>query len=414
MTRKTNAGILVAVLIAGIFAIIPQTVSVDGQALIVVDDGVTDQDCLDQYNGGDPRDFATINDAIDDVGTLPGDTIIVCRGTYTEHVIIDVVDLTLLGFGCSETIIVSPGGTNGISILADSATIGHFEITGGINGIESSSIDSIDFTVIKHNCIHDNTADGIHFDEGSDNIIRNNDIFSNDDEGVFFGIFGSTSDRNWIGNNKVHDNGANGITMQDDSSTDNEINQNDVRDNGPSHWGIDVESDILVKKNKVISNRAGILARGDGNTFLHNTSGQNEQEGFRTLSTADMNTFTENTAKGNEQGFRDQGTMNTFVENVSRKNTIQGFLLEGTDGVFTENSARNNDGDGFEATAATSDNTLDSNRSNKNGDAVGEFGFDDDSVGGGTLGTANTYTGNKCNSNFAGGSDPSGLCTPQL
>jgi hypothetical protein len=127
-----------------------------------------------------------------------------------------------------------------------------------------------------------------------------------------------------------------------------------------------------------------------------------------------MNTFEKNTAKGNEQGFRDQGTMNTFIDNVSRKNTIQGFFVEGTDGVFTSNKVRNNAGDGFEATVASSGNTFDSNKSNQNGDAVGEFGYDDDSVGGGTLGTDNTYTGNKCNSNFDGGSDPSGLCTPQL
>jgi parallel beta-helix repeat protein len=413
MTRKTDASILVAILIAGIFAIGVQTPLIQGQGVtLVVDDDGLSQFCLDQYNGGLEADSSTINGAIDQAAE--GDTIIVCPGNYPENVVIDVEDLTLLGFGCGETVIVGDGTDDAVSVDADGATIGHFEITGGINGIGSDPAQSIDFAMVKHNCIHGNSADGINFFEGSDNIFRSNEVFENADEGIFVGDSTSTSDRNWIGNNNVHDNGANGITMQVTSSADNEINQNDIRDNGPTHWGIDVESDILVKKNKVISNRGGILAQGDRNTFLHNTSNENEQEGFRTLATASMNTFEKNTAKGNEQGFRDQGTMNTFIDNVSRKNTIQGFFVEGTDGVFTSNKVRNNAGDGFEATVASSGNTFDSNKSNQNGDAVGEFGYDDDSVGGGTLGTDNTYTGNKCNSNFDGGSDPSGLCTPQL
>ncbi|MBI3841261.1 MAG: hypothetical protein HY297_04840 [Thaumarchaeota archaeon] len=39
------------------------------------------------------------------------------------------------------------------------------------------------------------------------------------------------------------------------------------------------------------------------------------------------------------------------------------------------------------------------------------FGYFDDSIGGGTAGTANTYTGDKCNANGLGDSSPAGLCT---
>jgi hypothetical protein len=105
------------------------------------------------------------------------------------------------------------------------------------------------------------------------------------------------------------------------------------------------------------------------------------------------------------------GTDGVFTDNAARMNTLEGFLITGDDGVFDGNRARNNGDDGFEATVASSSNTFDSNRSNQNGDVMSEFGYNDDSVGGGTLGTDNTYSGNKCKNNSGGGSDPSGLCT---
>jgi len=66
-------------------------------------------------------------------------------------------------------------------------------------------------------------------------------------------------------------------------------------------------------------------------------------------------------------------------------------------------------GTGFHLSTSSDGNTLEDNDA-KNNDG---FGFKDLSSGGGTEGTANTYTDNKCVANGDGGSDPTGLCSPQ-
>jgi len=60
-------------------------------------------------------------------------------------------------------------------------------------------------------------------------------------------------------------------------------------------------------------------------------------------------------------------------------------------------------GIGFFLSSISDDNTLEDNVAKNNGD----LGFKD---GGGA---GNVYTDNKCVANGSGGSDPTGLCSPQ-
>jgi len=66
-------------------------------------------------------------------------------------------------------------------------------------------------------------------------------------------------------------------------------------------------------------------------------------------------------------------------------------------------------GNGFFLNSVSDGNTLEDNVAKNNDD----FGFVDASSDSGTSGTANTYTDNKCVANGDGGSDPTGLCSPQ-
>src|SRR5262245_291642 len=82
-----------------------------------------------------------------------------------------------------------------------------------------------------------------------------------------------------------------------------------------------------------------------------------------------------------------------------------GLRLAGTGNLASRNIAQRNGGHGLEIQGASA--TLDRNRAPNNGG----FGITDDSTGGGTSGTANTYVSNTCGrGNDAGISSPPGLC----
>jgi hypothetical protein len=63
----------------------------------------------------------------------------------------------------------------------------------------------------------------------------------------------------------------------------------------------------------------------------------------------------------------------------------------------------------FYLESASMGDTLTSNTADRNL----AYGYLDQSTGSGTKGTANTYMGNVCKSNRVGGSNPSGLGSPQ-
>ena len=78
-----------------------------------------------------------------------------------------------------------------------------------------------------------------------------------------------------------------------------------------------------------------------------------------------------------------------------------------------ENIAQENEENGF-SISDSSGNSLIDNISNSNGyGGSGGFGYFDDTVGEGTSGTDNAYSENNCETNSSGGSDPTGLCSPQ-
>ena len=102
---------------------------------------------------------------------------------------------------------------------------------------------------------------------------------------------------------------------------------------------------------------------------------------------------------------------NTVERNQANNNGAGGICLEGFGHTVSLNSAGGNgpggSGSGIFVHGATGGIAFDRNRSTNNS----EFGIEDESVGAGTGGTANTYTNNRCGTgNGTAPSSPAGLC----
>jgi hypothetical protein len=105
-------------------------------------------------------------------------------------------------------------------------------------------------------------------------------------------------------------------------------------------------------------------------------------------------------------GFQIQGAGAVVDRNRATSNGEAGLEIHGTGHTVTSNIARLNTGTGLEMVGTTG-SRFDRNRGENNRG----FGITDDSAGGGTAGTANTYTLNLCGSaNTLGASAPPGLC----
>jgi parallel beta-helix repeat protein len=196
-------------------------------------------------------------------------------------------------------------------------------------------------------------------------------------------------------------------------SGDSTIADNFVHDNLFAGIGPD-SSNCTITDNRAENNRWGFnLTEGSaGCHVVGNTAKHNRETGFLFDAGRD-HTVTANKAKengGHGFFFFDGSSGNTIGDNTAEKNAGDGFAFGlGTSGsssnnIVIHNTAEKNAGDGFAAGNASSSIRFEKNWAEKNGG----FGFNDD-----TSPPANTYTDNRCTKNTAGGSDPSGLCSPQ-
>jgi hypothetical protein len=155
------------------------------KTLNVDDDGAaSDADC----NAADLA-FMTIQSAINDAGTLPGDIVNVCPGTYIEDVNINKANLTLSGSGAATTTISGAIGGSGITVQASAsnAEIRNFTITRQGNNTtdwNNPNLNSVGVAVqglsVTGLLVHDNVLTGnrtgIDVNNSGGHTIRNNVI----------------------------------------------------------------------------------------------------------------------------------------------------------------------------------------------------------------------------------------------
>ena len=173
----------------------------------------------------------------------------------------------------------------------------------------------------------------------------------------------------------------------------NTITENRYDPDVASSGGIllfDAGSDVTVKGNTADRNDVGIWVIGTSNTTVLSNKVKN--------STFDGIAIQDN--GGNPT------TLNTVSKNTATFNGNGIGLYDTISNVIDHNTVSNSDGPGIFVDATSTGNFLQANKSTKNF----TFGIEDESVGGGTSGTANSYSGNMCPLNGTGKSDPTNLC----
>jgi parallel beta-helix repeat protein len=309
---------------------------------------VVDNDRADCPNA----DFTSIQAAV--TAADPGTRILICRGRYTEEVVIATAaknGLQLIGRGPRDQVILD-------GVLGVAAPTGY-------NGIELSNVMDV--------VLRGFTVTGFH-----ENIY------------LLPGANGNTVKHMIARGPSAHD----GIRL--DNAHGNEIEHNLVFRNGVPPRGCGIDLLVGAGTNRIHHNRlfeqdrAGIrlLGAGTGNVVSHNDSERNGNGVFiqNTNGTVvEHNDLEENFAQGDQRGvgIRMLTTAGTTRLNVVRHNEIEdnqsdGIALENVhDNTIAKNESEENGRDGIFANSVSAGNTIEKNEMEDNV----EHDCHDDSVG---------------------------------
>lgn len=238
-------------------------------------------------------DYIAIQQAIDNMQTLAGDTILVRSGTYYEHLVIDK-SLSIIGEDRSSTVIDGGGYGIAVFVAASNVAIKGFTVQNGDEGIvilanENNVTDNIflnngagilldtncEGNIVSWNRIFFSTTFGIYGDRCGGNVIANNNIsFSS-----WHGIFLYASEPSVLDNNSVSLNGMDGVCIRYSSNntiTGNLVSGNDngiyilsdddpIRPSGLSKYN-------MIENNVALNNSCGIKIGhfGTGEEFAGN------------------------------------------------------------------------------------------------------------------------------------------------
>ena len=340
-----------------------------------------DDDYDDSTPGWHIDHFDKIQDAINNASD--GDRIIVYRGTYNEKLTINnKIDL----FGESRDIVIINGVGSGdvVTINVPYVNISHFAIknSGSNEGNAVVKINT-DNSIITDNIISDGKI-GIFVNNGNNNLIYDNIIENNDDDGIQLkqsdnndityntltdnsnGIFFYSSSGNTIENNVIQDNNDNGVFLNQTSSDNTimynnisgntrngiylhdhcdytkKISGNQIYSNGDSGIRIENSSFTFEISNNIIvsSTNYGIMIVGSSNKVQLNIVELNKKHGIF-LFADDNNTISDNTINGNTyDGIRlYNSTDDTICRNKIYDNSGYGVYM---DFFTTSNMVYNN------------------------------------------------------------------------
>jgi parallel beta-helix repeat protein len=360
--------------------------------------------------------YTTIQAAIDDANTLAGDTIEVTSNAFynkfKETVTVGkAIKLAGADSGSGLPSVDGMGGKNAINITVEGATVMNMKATNATNGINVTSNNNVVF----NNTVTGNKDNGIFVKGTGNNVSRNTAMYNShyngyNDEGYGVYIYGPGNNvsLNFVSHQSY------GIYVV---GTNCKLIGNTLTDNT---YGIYFKyaNNNVVSANVANGNWYGIGILGNNNTVIDNTACHNDQHDGITISGTN-NTVTGNNASYNDDsGFWISGSNNRVTGNTAMNNTYYGILVNSASGAtnvtVSGNTVRNNGDSGI--SIACDGNTVTGNTatgntqdgieiSGNNNTVTGNTASNnqDDGINVGSLARNTTVSGNTVDNNMLAG-----------
>jgi len=236
---------------------------------------------------------------------------------------------------CDNHYINGSGGTAGVRIKEDNATVKNCEILNWVSDIEIFDSDVYSYAEVYNNILHNATSQGLYLRNADNGVFYNNSVYWNDKGIYIYGIasdFGTVYNWDFYNNSLINNSrgvyGASNIPLTGLNFTDNNISYN-------SGYGVylpDYFTNGALNNNTIIGNRnTGVDIAGYNWDIDDNTISNNTGTGLY-LRAAVINSKIERNVieNNNGNGIYLLGDSNDFSYNIIRYNTLTGFYLHGS------------------------------------------------------------------------------------
>ena len=258
---------------------------------------ITAKSELPVHNLNTGKDYAAIQEAINDNETLNGHTILVDSGTYYEHIIVNK-SLTLKGENKLNTVIDGEANETIIKIKANNVTITDFTLQNTAPGYSAIRIEYSAENNITNNIIK-NTYYGIHLYNSQKNTIKKNQALNNS----YTGIYLFFSNENLIINCNFSNNIHSGIYLYNSNKN-------------------------LIHNNKVSGLEFAITISESQNNSLYNNTVSSKESGIRITDSTKNTVIHNNIQTGKTAILLTNSKNNTVSNNTLTSKTKTGILIE--------------------------------------------------------------------------------------